>query len=186
MSENTPDNPSETDGPGTPTEASGQEEQHLPPVTIDAQYIKDLSFEAPGAPSIFQALQTEAPDIQIHVDVRAAKLADNTYEVILVIRAECKAGDKVAFICELSYGGLFTLHVPDDALKAVMLIECPRLLFPFARNILADASRDGGFPPLMISPIDFVAMFREGMKNDQTENGAQQNELAEESPAGNA
>ncbi|MBT4890561.1 MAG: protein-export chaperone SecB [Rhodospirillales bacterium] len=146
-----------------------QDAQDAPvqPVTVDTQYIKDLSFEAPETPGIFALMQSEAPDIRINVDVRAGKLEENKFEVLLIINAECKVGDKKAFICELAYGGLFTLHVPEDTLKAVLLIECPRLLFPFARNIIADATRDGGFPPMMLSPIDFVALYRQGLEQEQ-------------------
>ncbi len=135
----------------------------VPPITIGAQYIKDLSFEAPSTPAIFSKLQGSAPDIQINVDVRANHLQENTYEVILYINAECKAGDTNAFILELSYAGLFGINADEAGLKPLLLIECPRLLFPFARNIIADVSRDGGFPPLMLSPLDFVDMYQRGM-----------------------
>ena len=95
-------------------------------------------------------------------------MQNNVFEVILVIKAECKIGDSVAFILELSYGGVFTLNIPQENLEAMLLVECPRLLFPFARNIVADATRDGGFPPVMIGPIDFMAM----LQNRQSQDGA--------------
>lgn len=131
-----------------------------PPVIVNAQYIKDLSFEAPGAPHIFKDMQKQQPDISINIDVRAQPLHDNVFEVVLHITSECKVGDKIAFIQELVYGGVFSINVPHEHIQAVLLIECPRLLFPFARNIIADSSRDGGFPPLMLGPIDFVSMFK--------------------------
>ena len=95
-------------------------------------------------------------------------MQNNVFEVVLVIKAECRTGDSVAFILELSYGGVFTLNVPQESLEAVLLVECPRLLFPFARNIVADATRDGGFPPVMIGPVDFMSMYQ----NRQPQEGA--------------
>lgn len=147
----------------TPTPEGAAPENTAPPVTIGAQYIKDLSFEAPKTPGIFATLQNTAPDIKINVDVRANHIQDNTYEVVLFANAQCKAGDVTAFILELSYAGLFVLNAAEEHLRPLLLIECPRLLFPFARNIIADVSRDGGFPPLMLSPLDFVEMYRKGM-----------------------
>ncbi len=130
------------------------------PIIINAQYIKDLSFEAPGAPMIFGKLQEEAPDMSVNVNVAANPMQGNTFETVLEINAECKIKDEVAFILELEYAGVFTVNVPEEHLQPVLLVECPRLLFPFARNILADVSRDGGFPPLMLGPLDFASMFQ--------------------------
>ncbi len=131
-----------------------------PPIQINAQYIKDLSFEAPATPGIFGKMQEESPDVTINVDVNAHPVQEKLFEVQLHIRATCSVGEETAFISELVYGGLFTINVPEEHLQAMLLIECPRLLFPFARNIVADATRDGGFPPLMMAPVDFVAMFQ--------------------------
>ncbi|MFQ5763303.1 MAG: protein-export chaperone SecB [Rhodospirillales bacterium] len=130
------------------------------PITINAQYTKDLSFEAPAAPGIFGALQESSPDITININVNANPLQDKVFEVMLEIHAECKIKEQMAFILELQYGGVFTLNIPDEHVQPVLLIECPRLLFPFARNILADVSRDGGFPPIMLGPVDFGGMFQ--------------------------
>lgn len=132
----------------------------LPPISISSQYIKDLSFEAPATPAIFATMQTSAPDVTINVNVNAQPLKDNIFEVQLHVSAECKVGDATAFITELVYGGVFTLNVEQQHLQPMLLVECPRLLFPFARNILADATRDGGFPPLMLAPVDFVSMYQ--------------------------
>ena len=123
------------------------------PLVVNAQYIKDLSFEAPAAPEVFQRMQTTRPDITINIDVQAAALADTAYEVVLNMRAECKVDKKVAFIMELVYAGNFNIRVPREHLQAVLLVECPRLLFPFARSILADISREGGFAS-RLSPAD--------------------------------
>lgn len=159
-----------------------------PPVTIGAQYIKDLSFEAPSTPGVFSMMQSNAPDIQINVDVRANHLQDKTYEVVLFAHAQCKVGDTTAFILELSYGGLFGVNAPDEHLQPLLLIECPRLLFPFLRNIIADVSRDGGFPPLMLSPLDFVEMYRKGVgekaKDGETGDGTGEPAVVEAAPDG--
>ncbi len=134
------------------------------PLVVNAQYIKDLSFEAPAAPEIFQRMQTTRPDITINIDVQAIPLKDTAYEVVLNMRAECKVEQKVAFIMELVYAGNFDIRVPREHLQAVLLVECPRLLFPFARSILAEISREGGFPPVLLGPVDFVAMYQKQME----------------------
>jgi len=142
------------------TEKSKAEEGAVaaPPIQVNAQYIKDLSFEAPATPGIFARMQQNSPDITVNVDVNAHPVQENLFEVQLHIRGTCAVGEETAFISELVYGGLFTLNVPEEHLQAMLSIECPRLLFPFARNIIADTTRDGGFPPLMLAPVDFVAM----------------------------
>lgn len=139
---------------------AGQGNKTGSPILINAQYIKDLSFEAPNAPQIFAEMQKQPPAVSINIDVKAQHLKENIFEVFLHINAECKSGEKVAFIQELIYGGVFTINLPKENIQPALLIECPRLLFPFARNILADSSRDGGFPPLMIGPVDFAELYR--------------------------
>lgn len=149
---------------GSPDEnanaAAAADEDAAPTLAIVAQYIKDLSFEVPGAPGVYATLQDTQPDITVNIDVKANPVQDKLFEVIVNIHADCKVADTVAFMCELSYGGLFTVTGPQETLQPILLIECPRLLFPFARNIVADATRDGGFPPLMLAPVDFVSMFQ--------------------------
>ena len=135
-----------------------------PPLVVTAQYIKDLSFEAPAASEVIQRMQTTRPDITINIDVQAVPLVDTAYEVVLNMSAECKVEQKVAFIMELVYAGNFTVRVPREHLQAVLLVECPRLLFPFARGILANLSREGGFPPVLLGPVDFVAMYQKQME----------------------
>ena len=154
-----------SDSAPEPADAGAAEEAQ--PITINAQFIKDLSFEAPAAPGIFSVMQESQPDINVNINVSANPLQDKVFEVILEFQAECKVKEQVAFIFELEYAGVFTLNVPEEHLQPVLLIECPRLLFPFARNILADISRDGGFPPLMLGPVDFAAMFQTQLKEIQ-------------------
>ena len=131
-----------------------------PQLAIAAQYVKDLSFENPGAPQTLLP-STQAPQIEVGVDVQARQLTEDRFEVDLKISANAKRGDQTLFLVELHYAGLFQLrNIPRDSLQAVCLIECPRILFPFARRVVADATRDGGFPPLMLDPIDFVELYR--------------------------
>lgn len=144
------------------------------PIVINAQYIKDFSFENPRAPTSLMPSK-EPPQVNVDVNVNARKLGEPTYEVALTVRAEAKVGKDVAFIAELVYGGVFTLKdLPEETLRPVLLIECPRLLFPFARRVIADVTRDGGFPPLLINPIDFAELYR------------RQFALQEQAPAGEA
>nr|WP_106003139.1 protein-export chaperone SecB [Magnetospirillum gryphiswaldense]CAM77023.1 Bacterial protein export chaperone SecB [Magnetospirillum gryphiswaldense MSR-1] len=144
------------------------DENNMPPLVINGQYVKDLSFEVPGAPGIYGEMAGQNPEIPIHVDINAAAIADKTYEVTLHLKVEAHlAENKPVFIAELAYAGIFTLNVPDEHIQPMLLIECPRLLFPFARSIIADMTRDGAFPPLMIQPIDFMQLYRSRMEAAQ-------------------
>ena len=135
------------------------------PVTVAAQYIKDFSFESPNAPQIFAPTQS-APEIQMNVNLHTRGVAANNYEVLLVLKLEAKIENKTAFIAELTYGGVFVLpSVPEEQFKQLLLIECPRLLFPFARAIVIDAVREGGFPQILLAPIDFAALYEANKDN---------------------
>lgn len=125
------------------------------------QYVKDLSFENPNAPQTLGPAE-EQPTINVRVDVGVRRMSGTDFEVALKIGAEATVKDKTMFLAELDYAGLFRLtNVPEADLEAVLVIECPRQIFPFARRILADVTRDGGFPPLMIDPIDFVSLYNQ-------------------------
>lgn len=138
--------------------STGQQAQ--PSLNIVAQYVKDLSFENPGAPASL-IKRTGSPSIDISVGVQANALSDEEVEVELKIEARAVDDKKVLFVVELVYAGVFRMkNVAEKNLQALTLIECPRLIFPFARQIVAEASRNGGFPPLLIDPIDFVALYR--------------------------
>ncbi|MFJ6324584.1 MULTISPECIES: protein-export chaperone SecB [unclassified Rhizobium] len=138
-----------------------------PSLSILAQYTKDLSFENPGAPRSLQAREN-APDININVNVNANPLSDEDFDVVLTLNAEAKDGERVLFHTELVYGGVFRVTgFPQEHMLPLLFIECPRLLFPFARQIIADVTRNGGFPPLMIDPIDFAQMFTQRMAEEQ-------------------
>jgi preprotein translocase subunit SecB len=148
-------------------------EANLPRVQIVAQYIKDLSFENPGAPQTI----TNRPNIDLAVDLQARRLEGPLFEVELKLRINAKSNeDKPVFLLELVYAGMLQIvNVPDDVLQQVLLIEGPHLLFPYARRIISDAVRDGGMPPLMIEPIDFAGLFRSKQAQmQQFRSGAQE------------
>lgn len=143
--------------------------QTAPGVAINGQYIKDLSFENPNAPASLSA-QKEAPKIEVALNIEAKGLQENMYEVALKITAKATAESNVLFITELSYAGLFTLNnVNEEQKELVLLIHCPTILFPFARRVLADATRDGGFQPLMLEPIDFAALYQQRKAQEANE-----------------
>jgi preprotein translocase subunit SecB len=153
-------------------------EDTAPVAGVISQYVKDLSFENPNAPAIYQ--QAGAPKIDVGFNIGAAKVGDDVHEVVLKIdvRAETEDG-QVAFVVDLTFAGLFGLrNIPDEHLQPFLLGEAPRILFPFARRVVADTVRDGGFPPLMLDPIDFGQLYLQQL--------AQQTQLAEGEPAGQA
>lgn len=138
-----------------------------PQLRVLAQYVKDLSFESPGAPKSLQA-QKQAPAINISVNVNADPLSQSEYDVNISLNAKAETEGKVLFNVELLYGGVFHVEgFPQEHLLPILFIECPRLLFPFARQIIADATRNGGFPPLMLDPIDFSQMFQQKIAEEQ-------------------
>ena len=134
-----------------------------PALNALAQYIKDFSFENPNAPASLGP-QQNAPQINIQVNVNARQLAEADFEVELKLEGGAGEGPGTLFRFELTYCGIFrAINVPQDQLGAVVMIECPRLLFPFGRQIIADGVRNGGFPPLYIDPIDFGALYQQRM-----------------------
>ncbi len=149
--------------------AASERQEAQPQLSILGQYLKDLSFENPNAPNSL-TLQGVQPQININVNVNANQLGENDYEVMLELEAHAEHEKQVIFHVELTYAGIFRLeNIPQEMLGPAVLIECPRMLFPFARRILADATRDGGFPPLMLDPIDFAAMYAQRVQ--QAEGG---------------
>jgi preprotein translocase subunit SecB len=130
------------------------------PLAIIKQYLKDLSFESPNALEVFASPQ--GPSGGIHVDVRARSIGDGTYEVSLVLNVEAKQPERVAYIIEIEYAGHVALgEVPQEAVEPLLMIEAPRLLFPYARAVLTAVTSDGGFAPLLIQPIDFASLYRD-------------------------
>ena len=149
----------------TPTPAStgngaAADEPKQVQLVVNAQYVKDLSFENPRAPqSLIQ--QKGPPDVSLDVDVKERNLAPELYEVLLTISAKAEAEGETVFMVQLTYGAVVTAkNASPEMMPSIILIETPRLIFPFARNVVAEATRDGGFPPLLINPIDFVELLR--------------------------
>jgi preprotein translocase subunit SecB len=136
-----------------------------PQVFINAQYVKDLSFENPRAPQSFLQTQQQ-PEVQIGVDVKAQNLAPGIYEVMLTVHADAKTGGERVFLVELVYAAVTTVqNVPEGDMGRVLLVDTPRLLFPFARAIIATATREGGFMPLLLRPIDFNELAKAQQKS---------------------
>ncbi|HTV36912.1 MAG TPA: protein-export chaperone SecB [Xanthobacteraceae bacterium] len=143
------------------TNGGPEPQMAMPQVGVLAQYVKDFSFENPNAPRSL-APSTQQPAINVQVNVEAAPLSETDFEVTLRIEAKGESQGMLLFGVELVFAGVFRIqNVPADSLQAVVLIEGPRLLFPFAREIIATATRNGGFAPLLLNPIDFVALYRQ-------------------------
>jgi preprotein translocase subunit SecB len=132
-----------------------------PSLTVNAQYLRDLSFENPRAPESLLTQQTGTPEVKIDVDVKARQLNPEVFESVIAMKIEASQGGQVAFVVEVDYGAVVTIKNANQELTAaLLLIETPRIVFPFVRSIIADATRDGGFPPLMVNPIDFAELQR--------------------------
>jgi preprotein translocase subunit SecB len=144
---------------------------------VNAQYIKDLSFESPNVLRIISQPGGQ-PEVQFNLGVQANTVGPDLYEVTLTVRAEAKRDGLVAFIIELAYAGVFTITgIPQDQMEPVLFIEGPRLLFPFARAIISDLTRDGGYTPLMLNPIDFVDLYRRKLAERQAAAGTSESLL---------
>ena len=145
--------------------AAPEDNNGIPGMNILAQYIKDLSVENPNAPR--SLAQGDQPKLDIAVNVSAQPMGDGQFDVVLSLNARAERDDFLMFNVELVYGGFFRITgVPQEHLHPFVMIECPRMLFPFARQILADATRNGGFPPLMLDPIDFAQLYRQNMSQE--------------------
>jgi preprotein translocase subunit SecB len=152
-----------------PQNGPGEAQEIQPAINVLAQYIKDLSFENPNAPRSLSNMQN-APQISLTVNVNGKPLGGADYEVELSIEGGAGEGANTLFKFDLLYGAVIRLAgIPEDNVHAMVMIEGPRLLFPFARQIIADCTRNGGFPPLMIDPIDFVALYRNRLSQAQAQ-----------------
>ncbi len=154
--------------------SASQSQKQIPtlPITVNGQYIKDLSFETPG-PFGSSKASKESPSINLNIEVKAKPLQENQFEVELQVTAEATRGKERAFMMELVYAGVFTLqNIPEQNVAPILLIECPRMLFPFARSIVAEITRDGGFPPLALAPIDFAEIYRRQLAKAQEQQGS--------------
>ncbi len=143
-----------------------KDEQMQPAIVIHTQYIKDMSLEIPHAPEIFREL-TQAPAVDVQVEVNAHHMHDNFHNVSLSYRLNGDINGKKLFILELEYAAVVALNVPEEHIKPVLMIEIPRMLFPFVRSIVANAMIDGGLPPIMLNPVDFAAMLHNREENNK-------------------
>jgi preprotein translocase subunit SecB len=150
-------------------QSNGAPENQVPgQIAVNAQFIKDLSFESPNVLKIMSQPSNQPPEVNFNLGVQANTVGPDLYDVTLTIRAEAKRDNMTAFIIELAYAGVFTITgIPQDQMEPVLFIEGPRLLFPFARAIISDLTRDGGFTPLMLNPIDFVDLYRRKLAERQ-------------------
>ncbi len=166
MSETTPE---PDQGSATPPENA--EDSDRIPLAVHGQYIKDFSFEVPGAPKIFVEAPAGQPEMNLNLDVQVEGISSEIFEVVLDIKAETKVADQTAYILELKYAGLFSVNVPEEHRAAILFVECARLLFPFARSVLADVSREGGFQPLILGPVDFASLFEQNIEKIREQTG---------------
>jgi preprotein translocase subunit SecB len=157
-------------GTADPIDLASNGNDSLPQVGVLAQYVKDLSFENPNAPAVYQWQGQPQMDVQFNIGTQ--NVGQDVHEVVLKVEIEAKGNEGVAFRIELLYAGLFALrNIPTDQLQPFLLAEAPRLLFPFARRVIADASIDGGFPPLLLDPIDFAGLYMQSAAQQGGESG---------------
>ena len=146
-----------------------------PSFSLIGQYIRDMSFENPGAPGSIM-LGGPNPNFQVGINVGVKKQADDLYAVEITLNAKADREKNVLFNVELIYGGVFRMkNIPENQLAPLLLVECPRLIFPFARQVLATITQQGGFPPLMMEPVDFNAIYLQNLKSLQAQQAAQPN-----------
>ena len=146
------------------TGAASQQNATASSFAINAQYVKDLSFENPNIPGLL-TLEAE-PSVEMNIDVKGSNLDNDFYEVVLTLSCKGTSGETTLFVAELSYASLISLNdVPEEQIQRILFVECPILMFPFARNIIADATRDGGYPPILMQPVDFQAIFDKGTQD---------------------
>ncbi len=144
-----------------------------PVFAVLTQYLKDFSFENPAAPHSLRPRE-KSPQIDININVNANPIGDDNYDVVLSLSVKASDDTEILFHVELIYGGVFHIkNIPQEHVMPLVFIECPRLLFPFARQIISDATQNGGFPPLWIDPIDFAALFQKRLAEEQNDNQSQ-------------
>lgn len=129
-------------------------------LVINTQFLKDFSFESPNAPAIFVEMK-HAPEVSVNLDVKAGKISEeeNVFKVSLLVSSEATYEGKTVFICETEFCAIVTLNLPQEHIEQVLLVEVPKFLFPFSRNLIADATRNGGYTPLLLQPVDFLALY---------------------------
>ncbi|WP_447938201.1 protein-export chaperone SecB [Pseudoxanthomonas mexicana] len=166
-----------TNGAIASAEAAG------PAFTVEKIYVKDVSFEVPGAPAIYT--ENVQPELQLNLNQRVQRLGENAFEVVLGVTLTCKAGDKTAYVAEVQQAGIFGLMGLDPQAVDVLLgTQCPNILFPYVRQIVSDLVQAGGFPPFFLQPINFEALYAESLRQRAAQGGDAG--LANSEPAGNA
>ena len=153
--------------------ANGQQQSQAQ-LSLQKVYVKDVSFEAPGAPQIFQ-VQANQPNVELNLSQRVTQLGESAFEVVLSVTATCKIEDKTAYLAEVHQAGIFGLSGFDQAGRdAVLQTYCPNVLFPYARQVVSDLVQNGGFPPFFLQPINFEALYAEQQRRrtDATAQGA--------------
>ncbi|QLQ27572.1 protein-export chaperone SecB [Pseudoxanthomonas mexicana] len=165
-----------TNGAVAPAEAAG------PAFTVEKIYVKDVSFEVPGAPAIFT--ENMQPELQLNLNQRVQRLGENAFEVVLGVTLTCKAGDKTAYVAEVQQAGIFGLMgLEAQAVDVLLGTQCPNILFPYVRQLVSDLVQAGGFPPFFLQPINFEALYAESLRQRAAQGDAG---LANSEPAGNA
>jgi preprotein translocase subunit SecB len=163
MAENNNGNSPKGDNGDQPAGGGGADGGNAAQLSVLAQYVKDFSFESPGAPQTLQG-PGQNPQLQVGVNVNAGPRGEDIYETVVHLEAHAKSDDGVIYNVEIDYGGLFRIkNVPEKMLQPVLFVDCPTLLFPFVRRVIADVVRDGGFPPLMLDPIDFGRLYAQNL-----------------------
>lgn len=143
-----------------------KQENNIPPIVFNNQYIKDLSLEIPHAPQIFKEIK-EQPKVGLDINIQSQNLEENIYNVLLNINLNADVQEKKLFILELTYGAVVSLNIPEEHIEPVLGIEIPRLMFPFARSVVSSCLTEGGLPPIMLNPIDFAALYAARKKKEK-------------------
>ena len=168
-----------TNGAVAPAEAAG------PAFTVEKIYVKDVSFEVPGAPAIFT--ENVQPELQLNLNQRVQRLGENAFEVVLGVTLTCKAGDKTAYVAEVEQAGVFGLiGLEPQAIDVLLGTQCPNILFPYVRQTVSDLIQAGGFPPFLLQPINFDALYGETLRQRQQQAEAGGADAALATPVGNA
>lgn len=157
-------------GNGIDQTAAANSQEAQAALTVVGQYVKDLSFETPNPVKVlFQG--GERPHFDINVEAKAAHVVDRNFEVGIHIKVNCSREEETVFILELMYAGLFAIgaDVPEEYIRPILMVECPRILFPFARSLVASTIQESGFPPLMLTPIDFAGLYQQQLQQEQTQ-----------------
>ncbi len=162
-----------------PQEAAG------PAFTVEKIYVKDVSFESPNSPAVFG--EAGQPDLQLNLNQRVQRLNENAFEVSLRVTLTCKVGEKTAYVAEVDQAGVFGIAgLPPQGVDVLLGTQCPNILFPYVRQIVGELVQAGGFPPFLLQPINFDALYAETLRQRQAQQAEGNTDIASAEPAGNA